>query len=675
MLMQNEKFGYFTVLDELGRGGMAIVFKAIDTRTDEMVALKVLYERWMSDQDVVKRFVREAEVISSLNHEHIVPIVDYGEIDDQLYLALGYMEGGTLEDKFSQPRSVSFQSTLKLLKQVALALDYAHSQGVIHRDLKLPNILLDENNKVYLSDFGIARLIDSTRLTATGHIAGTPMCMAPEQARGDVSGKATDIYALSVMTYLMLTGFYPFTAEDPMALIQKHMYETPPLPTMINPQLPVEVDDILMRGLEKEPEQRYDSAMDFVKALHHAITTAKSDVRHTTALIQTRELNPIPSTPPTMVDSGAKIQSPVHTRTLEAASSRRSYSFALAGLAVAVVAILFAIGAMVSASQVDDILPTSAAAFLPTIDPTEVRLQFWAELTTTADYLASLPTHTWTPTLTYTPTSTPTETSIPTETPTLTPSATITNTPQPTETVETTPIEYLFPESDAQVGVIEGAYMYEGASEDFDTEGMLPYRSLLTLRGRDSLGNWVEAESVQGFSGWMRVQDLTLYVDVLTLPTTWNPSQLLEQIIPTQPPQQPPGQIVVEVTTQPDSNSPASVPPTNVPSSGGNNSVVVPTRTPTPIPVEQELQSYFKSSARLYSAPGEDCEVILDDIHSGWKFEALERVRVTNDWLYGYVFELNDWGWIRTKRLNLTFDISLVPYDDTLNFGCVNYDD
>lgn len=667
MLMQNEKFGQFTVLDELGRGGMAVVFKAVDTRTGDLVALKVLYEQWMSDQDAVKRFVREAEVISSLNHEHIVPIIDYGEIDNQLYLALAYMEGGTLAQKFSQPRTVSLQSTLKLLKQVALALDFAHAQGVIHRDLKLPNILLDKNNKVYLSDFGIARMMDSTRLTATGHIAGTPLCIAPEQARGDVTGAATDIYAMSVMSYLMLTGFYPFTAEDPIALIQKHMYETPPLPTMVNPQLPKAVDGVLMRGLAKDPQQRQHSAIDLVKELHKAIET--TDARSTTAVIQTRELNPIPSVAPTLIQDSAKIQSPIHTRTLDL-STRRNYSFALAGFTIALIAILFAIAAMVSASQVDDVLPTSAAAFLPTLDPTEVRLQFWGELTSTAAYLASLPTETPSPTQTFTPTVTSTATSVPTDTPTVTPSATITNTPLPTETIQTTPIEYLFPDSDAQVNVISGAYLYEGASEDYETEGLLPYRSLLTLLGRDSLGHWVEAESVQGFDGWMRVQDLTVYIDVLTLPITWNPQQPAEQPNPTESVQLPPDQIIVQVTV------PAGAPttdPTDKPPSGNINPGTVPSRTPTSIPDDLELQSYFKSRAQLYEGPGKDCDVISDDILPGWKFEALERVRGTNEWLYGYVFELNTRGWIETKKLNLTFDLALVPYDDTLDFGCVDY--
>ena len=179
-----EQLGHFVILEELGRGGMAIVYKAIDTRTDEEVALKILYDQWINDTEIINRFVREAEVISSLNHANIVPIRDYGEIDGRLYLALSYMDGGTLEDKFNVPRAVSYKATLNILKQVAQALDYAHTQGVIHRDLKLPNILLDQNNNVYLSDFGIARLIDSTRLTATGHIAGTPMYMSPEQARG-----------------------------------------------------------------------------------------------------------------------------------------------------------------------------------------------------------------------------------------------------------------------------------------------------------------------------------------------------------------------------------------------------------------------------------------------------------------------------------------------------------
>lgn len=648
-----EQLGHFVILEELGRGGMAIVYKAIDTNTNDEVALKILYDQWMNDEEIIKRFVREAEVISALNHENIVPIHEYGEIDGRLYLSLAYMDGGTLDDKFNVPRTVSYKVTLNLLKQVAQALDYAHTQGVIHRDLKLPNILLDQNNKVYLSDFGIARLMDSTRLTATGHIAGTPMYMSPEQARGELVGESTDIYAMGVMAYLMFTGYYPFTANDSIAVIHKHMYDAPPIPTIVNPDLPKAVNGILLRGLAKKTDERFATATDFVKALHHAVSnTSEPKVLHNTTLVQSQALNPIISAPPTLVQNKPKIQRPVESQTL-VLSARRNQSFAIMGFIVALFATLIAIGALVSASRGNEALPTSAAAFLSTIDPTHVRLQFFAELTATAEFIASIPTATLTPSPTVTASATATLM------PTLTPSATITNTPLPTETLQTTPIEYLFPESDAQVDNIDGAFLYVGASEEYETEGLLPYRSLLDLYGRDPLGYWVEAESRQGFDGWMRVEDLTLYVDVLTLPITWDEFEFLQL---TQEATEPdPIYIQVTVVTEDDSGN------------NGGSDVIIVTAVPTDVPPDRDgFFGVVVNETSLLAGPGEGCEVIEADIPSGTEFEARRRLRFTDEWIYVRVSDLRKVGWLETADLDLAFDLDELPFVNIEDKSCIN---
>jgi len=674
MLALGQQFGQFEIHDELGRGGMAVVYRATDTQSGHEVALKILYDQWMNDDEIVKRFVREAEVISTLSHQHIVPINDYGDVDGRLYLALGFMDGGTLADKFSNPRKVSLKATLRLLKQVAIALDYAHEQGVVHRDLKLQNILLDSDNNVYLTDFGIARLIDSTRLTATGYVAGTPMYMSPEQARGDHVDKATDIYAFSVMAYLMLTGFYPFTADDPIAIIQKHMYEIPPSPSLVNPKLPEAVDAVLLRGLEKDSDNRYETASQMVSALVRALKPRQHG--GTSTIIYTTERNPIPSAPATLVmddNADAKIKAPVASQTQTFASGGNP-SFALFGFGVAMLAVLFAIVAMVSASQPDDILPTSAAAMLPTIDPTEVRLQFLAELTATAEYEASLPTETFTPSPTSTPTQTPTQTQTPV------PSATITDTPVATPTTETTPIEFFFPESDAQVNLIEGAPMFFGADEEHGQQGILPYRSLLDLYGRDALGDWVEVESRQGFTGWMRVSDMDVYIDVLTLPTTWNEAEFLglDEIEGEENPEveSVPVEaetVIVEVTVVSDDNSnDNSSGDSGSDNTGTTTTGVIRTRTPTPIPAGEELHAYFKYESWLMRGPNINCEVINDGLQRGWKVEVVERPKFTDEWLYAYVFETGEWGYVETGDLELQFDLSEVPVAEAFDFGCVD---
>lgn len=652
-MIAKKQIGQFEIQDELGRGGMAVVYRAVDTHTNQQVALKVLYEHWLGDSGAVKRFVREAKLISQLDHPNIVPIVSYGDVDGQLYLALAYMEGGNLAERFAKPRPLTLRASLNLLKQVALSLDYAHSQGVIHRDLKLQNILLDSTDKVYLSDFGIARLVDSTRLTTTGMVAGTPLYMSPEQARGELVDPATDIYAMAVMAYLMTTGFYPFTAEEPMAIIHKHMYEKPPTPTKVNPKLPTTVDEILLRGLDKHKNKRYPTATEFVTTLQKAVHVPKTASSPITTMIQTQELNPIATTPAQVIEPQPKIASPIESQTLMQ-SAKRNQSFAILGFLVALFAVLLAIGTMVAASQPNEPLPTSAAAFLSTIDPTEVRLQFIAELTSTADYLASLPTQT------YTPTNTSTATTTPSQTPTQVPSATITDTPQSTETPETTPIEYFFPDSDAQVDVIEGAYVYTGAKEEYGTEGILPYRSLLSLYGRDALGNWVEAESQQGFKGWMRVQDIVAYIDVLTLPITWNEDEFLNQ----ENTHTPQPTIVIIGATATTSSGPTNTPAPNP------TATPQPSATPTDTP---EFQAFFNQQTRLFKSPGAGCPTFEKIIQPGWKFEANARLR-NSKWLYGYVFEMGEFGWVRPNTLDLTFDPRLLPIDDTPQ-GCNEVDD
>ncbi|GEM_PF-964259 len=676
MLSAGDKFGHFEIHDELGRGGMAVVFLATDTRTNQDVALKILYDQWMNDPEVVKRFVREAEVISALSHQHIVPINDYGNIDGRLYLALGYMDGGTLSDKFANPRKVSLKATLHLLKQVAVALDYAHKQGVIHRDLKLQNILLDSDNNVYLTDFGIARLNDSTRLTATGHVAGTPMYMSPEQARGDKIDSRTDIYSFSVMAYLMLTGFYPFTAPNPIAIIQKHLHESPPLPSKVNPRLPEAVDSVLLRGLEKQSNNRYESASAMFSELVRAVKTQNVEVATTTTIIKTSARNPIQSEPITRRVDGGKIQAPVNSPT-QTIASRRNQSFAVLGFGVAMIAVLLAVVAMVSASQPDDILPTSAAAMLPTVDATQVLLQFQAELTATSEYLASLPTETFTPTLTYTPSPTVTPTTTPTVTPTLVPSATITDTPMPSLTPETTPIEFLFPESDAQVNVIEGAPVFYEANEEEGQVGILPFRSLLELYGRDALGEWVEAESRQGFAGWMRTDDIDVYIDVLTLPITWNEAEFVldeEEFDEDDPdePQTTVGEVTVITSSNSNNNNNNSNNDNTSTGNGDNNLNGGETGL---TPDDGEIHTYVQYETWMLAGPGPRCPVVRETLQPGWKVEILERPYFTDEWLLVYIFEIDEGGYVETIDLEPTFNMDDVPVDNPWDFDCVENDD
>ncbi len=349
-------FGHFHVIEELGRGGMALVYKAVDTQTEETVALKILYPHLMSDEKNIARFKREGNVATQLRHKYIVPVIDFGEYDNQIYIAMKYMPGNSLAELFEEPRNIKMKGIIRILGEVASALDYAHDKGVIHRDLKLQNILLDEKRHAHLSDFGIARLVDGTRLTATGQIAGTPMYMSPEQIRGKPVDSRSDIYSFSVMAYLLLTGYYPFTGEDSLAIIHKHVKEFPPTPTDVNDELPPAVDTVLLRGLMKLPKDRYQTTMEMVKALYKAVNTP--ELHQTSTRIDIRAINPVdsveidaPKAPteniiqtPTRTSNSPELQSDLSSAVITAqqtltGSSNRSGVFGIAFGAILVLAV------------------------------------------------------------------------------------------------------------------------------------------------------------------------------------------------------------------------------------------------------------------------------------------------------------------------------------------------
>ncbi len=273
-MVQNQ-FGRYQIKEKLGMGGMSVVYRALDTESDRDVALKILHIHMADDDNLVRRFRREAQIAKHLQHPHIIRIYDYGEVKQRPYITMQFMTGGSLAQLFARPVKIKLDGAVQLLKIIGSALDYAHQQGVVHRDLKLENILLDEHYQPILSDFGIAHLSEATRLTSTGQRFGTPLYMSPEQARGvRALDYRSDLYSLAVMTYLMATGYFPFSGGDSLVILNQHLNMYPPLPTQLNPQLPPEVNRVLLRGLGKNPEDRYESATAFVDAFAEATTNA-----------------------------------------------------------------------------------------------------------------------------------------------------------------------------------------------------------------------------------------------------------------------------------------------------------------------------------------------------------------------------------------------------------------
>jgi serine/threonine-protein kinase len=271
--------GKYQVLEEIGRGGMGAVYKGYDPALKRPVAIKVMAPHLMWEKRFVDRFMREARTVARLRHPHIVTIHDVGEQDGLYYLVMAFIEGESLGRVVAREGRLAPERATRLLGQIAAALDYAHSQGIVHRDVKPANILLEAGSRVVLTDFGIAHATDETRLTATGATLGTPAYMSPEQARGQPPDALSDVYSLGIVLYEMLTGHTPFRAETPLAVLHMQASAAPTTPRRFAPSLSPAVEAVVLRALSKDPTSRYASAGDLARAMTEALAGGEPPIR------------------------------------------------------------------------------------------------------------------------------------------------------------------------------------------------------------------------------------------------------------------------------------------------------------------------------------------------------------------------------------------------------------
>jgi serine/threonine protein kinase len=273
--------GGYQILEEVGEGGMATVYRAHQLSMDRDVAFKVLSPQLLHESASLDRFKQEASIVARLEHRAIVPVHDYGEYEGMPYIVMRYMDGGSV-DEMLVDGPLPPEQTLTILQQIAPALDYANREGVLHRDLKPSNILLDANGDAYLTDFGIARIlgVNPKPLTTSG-VVGTPSYMSPEQAQGhDLDGRS-DVYALGVVLFEMLTGVRPFEGETPYSVAVKHVTEPVPSACAINPALTPAVELVLIKALAKNRDLRYRSATELAAALLEALEQPEQDLSET----------------------------------------------------------------------------------------------------------------------------------------------------------------------------------------------------------------------------------------------------------------------------------------------------------------------------------------------------------------------------------------------------------
>lgn len=271
------ELGPYRVLEQLGVGGMATVYKAYHAAMDRYVAIKVLPEHLAREAGFRARFEREARTIARLEHRHILPVYDVAEDDGVPYLVMRFTDGGDLADLIAAGGLTTARAA-ELVAQVADALAYAHSLGVIHRDVKPANVLIGRDGDALLSDFGIAKIYsDTSQLTGEGMMVGTPAYMAPEQLRGQAVDARTDIYSLGVVLYQALTGECPFIAETPLAVALMHIHNPLRPPRQLNPAIPEPIERVVLRALAKNPDDRFQDCVVFARALRAAVAAPAAE--------------------------------------------------------------------------------------------------------------------------------------------------------------------------------------------------------------------------------------------------------------------------------------------------------------------------------------------------------------------------------------------------------------
>ncbi|MDQ2715228.1 MAG: FHA domain-containing serine/threonine-protein kinase [Chloroflexota bacterium] len=268
-----KSLGHFRVVERIGAGGMATVFKAYQPNLDRYVAIKVLPAFHARDPIFVKRFVQEARSVAKLAHPNIVQIHDFGDQDNITYIVMEYVDGGTLKDRLKRPLAVS--EAVDFMIQATEGLDCAHRHGIIHRDVKPANMLVRKDGHLLLSDFGIAKILEgTTNLTRVGTGIGTPQYMSPEQGTGQPVDRRSDIYSLGIVLFHCLTGRVPFTADNPLSITLKHLNDPLPVEMLRQLGVPAPIEQVVVKMAAKAPQDRYQSADALIEALTNALSAA-----------------------------------------------------------------------------------------------------------------------------------------------------------------------------------------------------------------------------------------------------------------------------------------------------------------------------------------------------------------------------------------------------------------
>lgn len=264
------------MIAQVGGGGMALVYKALDVLLNRYVAVKVLRQQFVHDEEFIKRFRREAQSAASLSHPNVVSIYDVGQEDDIHYIVMEYIEGHNLNEIIKERAPLQVEEAVRIATQICDALDHAHQNHIIHRDIKPHNILIGNNGRVKVTDFGIARAVTSSTITQTGSVIGSVHYFSPEHAKGISTGEKSDLYSLGIVLYQMLTGNLPFLGESPISVALKHLQEPFEEPRVVNPHIPQSVENVILKSMRKNPSERYQSAKEMLNELETCLSPQRA---------------------------------------------------------------------------------------------------------------------------------------------------------------------------------------------------------------------------------------------------------------------------------------------------------------------------------------------------------------------------------------------------------------
>jgi|GEM_PF-784571 len=463
--------GKYRLVEPLGRGGMAEVYKAYQPGLDRYVAIKLMHSFLSEDKDFLARFQREARLVAGMRHPNIVQVHDFDVEGGVSYMVMEFIDGETLKGRLQsleeKSQWISIDEAVRIILSVGSALKYAHRLGMVHRDVKPANVMIDKQGSVILTDFGIAKIFAGgagTQLTASGAMVGTPSYMSPEQCLGQPGDERSDIYSLGVMLYQLAAARLPFEADTPLAVVLKHVNETPPPPREVNPEVPEIIERIIVKSLAKNPDERYqhvsDMLNDLKRALGMTLDETPTDTMRGRALpagataAGTGAVTPYP----TAARTAAKPLGPtvVGQRTGAAAAPARRAGPSGLVIALGVVAVLFVIAISVAVA---------------TVLSRQENGSHWKDATATAMAMAQVP---------------------PSSTPTVPPQAT----PTPSSFVGTVKLN--------------NAELRSSPSESGQLVGLLPQDAKLTVRARSSDNTWLKVETADGTSGWVLTKAIDL---------------------------------------------------------------------------------------------------------------------------------------------------------------------